>query len=96
MQQKTYYHEHIQLFSRVSEMEDLTLFSFRIPKALAARTEAAAKRLGVSKSEYARRAMEEFNHRVMQERMAELSQRLAKHSAAAALSMEGSSTDGLA
>jgi predicted DNA-binding protein len=84
------------IIQRVSEMEDLTLFSFRIPKALAARTEAAAKRLGVSKSEFARRALEEFNHRVMQERMAELSQRLAKHSAATALSMEGGTTDGLA
>jgi hypothetical protein len=35
-------------------MDDLTYFSLRILKTLAARIEATAKRLGVSKSEYAR------------------------------------------
>jgi hypothetical protein len=76
-------------------MEDLISFSLRIPKALAANIEATAKRLGVSKSEYARRAMEEFEERLMQERIAELSRQLAAHSASAALSMEGSTSDGL-
>jgi hypothetical protein len=76
-------------------MEDLISFSLRIPKALAANIEATAKRLGVSKSEYARRAMEEFEERLMQERIAELSHQLAAHSASAALSMEGSTSDGL-
>ncbi len=35
-----------------------------------------AKRLGVSKSEYACRAMEEFEERLMHERIAELSRQL--------------------
>ena len=76
-------------------MEDLISFSLRIPKALAANIEVTAKRLGMSKSEYARRAMEEFEERLMQERIAELSRQLAAHSASAALSMEGSTSDGL-
>ena len=76
-------------------MEDLISFSLRIPKTLAASIENTAKRLGVSKSEYARRAMEEFEERLMQERIAELSRQLAVHSASAARSMEGSTWDGL-
>jgi predicted transcriptional regulator len=76
-------------------MEDLISFSLRIPKALAANIEATAKRLGVSKSEYARRAMEEFEERLMQERIAELSRQLAAQGASVALSMEGSTSDGL-
>lgn len=76
-------------------MDDLTSFSLRIPKALAHSIEAAAKRLGLSKSEYARRAMEEFDHRMMQERIAELSQRLAPDSAAASRAMDASTADGL-
>ena len=76
-------------------MADLTSFSFRIPKSLAASIATAAKRLGLSKSEFARRAMEELNERLMQERMAEISQRLAAQSAAAARSMANSTSDGL-
>lgn len=76
-------------------MEELTSFSLRIPKTLARNIEAAAKRMGLSTSEYARRALEEFDHRMMQERIAELSQRLASHSAAAAQAMEASTSDGL-
>jgi Ribbon-helix-helix protein, copG family len=76
-------------------MDDLISFSLRIPKALAASIEVTAKRLGVSKSEYARRAMEEFEERLMQERIAELSRRLAGHSASAAGFMENSTSDGL-
>lgn len=76
-------------------MEELISFSLRIPKTLAASIEATAKRLGVSKSEYARRAMEEFEERVMHERIAELSRRLAAHSASASYSMADSTSDGL-
>jgi hypothetical protein len=68
---------------------ELTSFSLRIPKTLAASIEVTAKRLGMSKSEYARRAMEEFEQRLMEDRIAELSRRLAAHSASAARSMEG-------
>ena len=76
-------------------MEELTPFSFRIPKGLAKTVEAAAKQLGVTKSEYARRAIEELNHRVMQDRIAGLSRRLAAGSAAASRSMDATSADGL-
>lgn len=76
-------------------MDDLVSFSLRIPKALAASIAATASRLGLSKSEYARRAMEEFEQRLMQERIADLSRQLAAHSASAAQSMEGSTSDGL-
>ena len=75
-------------------MEELISFSLRIPKTLAASVEVTAKRLGVSKSEYARRAMEKFEEYVMHERIAELSHQLAAHSASAARSMEGSISDG--
>jgi predicted DNA-binding protein len=77
-------------------MEDLITFSFRIPRSLAGNIEVAAKQLGLSKSEYARRALEEFDHRMMQERMAQLSHRLAAHSATVAAAMDESTSDGLA
>jgi predicted DNA-binding protein len=77
-------------------MDDLVSFSLRIPRTLAAHIDATAKRLGVSKSEYARRAMEAFEERLMQERMADLSRQLSAHSASAAQSMEDSAADGLA
>jgi hypothetical protein len=39
--------------------------------------------------------MEEFEQRLMEERTAELSRRLTAHNAAAARSMQGSTSDGL-
>jgi hypothetical protein len=39
--------------------------------------------------------MEEFEQRLMEDRIAELSRRLAAHNASAARSMEGSTADGL-
>jgi predicted transcriptional regulator len=77
-------------------MDDLISFSLRVPRALAAGVKAAAKQMGVSRSEYARRALEHFQAQYMQDRMAELSRRVAKESAEAGRSMEGSSADGLA
>jgi predicted DNA-binding protein len=68
--------------------DSLTIFSLRIPKDLAQRIAVEAKRAGLSKSEYARRAMEE--------RMAHLSTKLAAHSAAAHADMESSISDGIA
>jgi predicted DNA-binding protein len=76
-------------------MESLTTFSLRIPKDLARRIALEAKRSGLSKSEYARRAMEEFSQQRMQERMAYLSTQLAAHSAAAHDAMESSISDGI-
>ena len=78
-----------------SAMEDLISFSLRIPKDLARSIESESKRCGLNKSEYARRALEDFNRRVMQARIAEISQRLAYQSAAATESMEPSTSDGL-
>jgi len=77
-------------------MESLTIFSLRIPKDLAHRIAVEAKRAGLSKSEYARRAMEEFNQQRMEERMAHISTKLAAHSAAAHADMESSISDGIA
>jgi metal-responsive CopG/Arc/MetJ family transcriptional regulator len=77
-------------------MDDLISFSVRLPRDLAAGLEAAAKQLGVSRSEYARRALEHFQTQLMQDRMAELSRRVAKDSADAAGSMETSVAEGLA
>jgi hypothetical protein len=76
-------------------MDDLISFSFRVPRDLAAGVKAAAKQLGVSRSEYARRALEQFQAQQMQVRMAELSHRVARESADAARSMQGSGGDGL-
>ncbi len=76
-------------------MEALTTFSLRIPKDLARQVAAEAKRSGLSRSEYARRAMEAFNQQQMQSRMAELSAQLAAHSAAVAEAMDASVSDGL-
>ena len=77
-------------------MDDLTTFSFRIPKPLARSVEAEAKRSGVNRSEYTRRALEELNHRLMQERITELSLQLTSQSATSAQAMESSTSDGLA
>jgi hypothetical protein len=79
----------------VQAVEELIAFSLRIPRRLAKGAEAAARELGLSKSEYARRAIEELNHRVMQERIAKLSHSLAAASAAAAQAMDAASSDGL-
>jgi hypothetical protein len=76
-------------------MESLTTFSLRIPKELARSIAVEAKRAGLSKSDYARRAMEEFNQQRMQERMAYLSVELTAHSAAAQTAMESSIADGI-
>jgi predicted DNA-binding protein len=76
-------------------MESLTTCSFRIPKDLARRIAVEAKRAGLSKSEYARRALEEFNPQRMQERMAYLSRHVAAHSAAVHAAMEASISDGI-
>jgi len=76
-------------------MDELTAFSLRIPKSLAANIAKTAKQLGISKSEYARRALEEFYEQLMQDRMAKLSKKLAAHSLEVARSMDTSTADGL-
>jgi predicted DNA-binding protein len=76
-------------------MDEMISFSLRIPREMAAGVEAAAKHLGVSRSEYARRALEQFQAQQIHDRMAELSRQLARQSADAARSMENSGVDGL-
>ena len=76
-------------------MEELVAFSLRIPRWLAKSAESAARELGLSKSEYTRRAIEELNDRVMQERIAKLSHRLAAASTAVAKEMDAAIGDGL-
>jgi hypothetical protein len=76
-------------------MEDLIYLWIRLSRALAAGVKAAAKQMGVSKAEFARRALEHFQVQHMQDQMADLSRRVAKESADAGRSMEGSSADGL-
>jgi predicted transcriptional regulator len=73
-------------------MESLPLFSFRISKELARRLAVEAKRAGLSKTAYVRRALEEVT---LQQRMAHLSRQLAAHSAAAQAAMQASLPDGL-
>jgi predicted transcriptional regulator len=79
----------------IGRVEDLISFSLRVPRALAAAVRTAAKQMGISRSEYARRALEQYQSQQMQERMADLSRRVAQESAEAGRSMEGSGADGL-
>lgn len=72
-----------------------TLFTFRAPASFVAETAKLAKRVGLTRSEYARRAIEEMNQRLMHERIGGLSRALAAQSAAANRAMDGSLKDGL-
>jgi hypothetical protein len=65
-----------------TRMEDLIPLSLQVSRYLAARIEVSAKRLGLSTEEYAQRAMEELEERLMQGRITELSHQLATHGAA--------------
>jgi hypothetical protein len=65
-------------------MEDLIPLSLQISRYLAARIEVSARRLGLSKTEYAQRAMEELEERLMQVRITELSHQLGADISAAA------------
>jgi predicted transcriptional regulator len=76
-------------------MDAYTNFSFRLPEALDRDVAEAAELSGLTKSEYARRALEEFNHRQMQERIGQLSTLLSAQSAAAAAAMDEAVSDGL-
>lgn len=76
-------------------METSAQFSFRAPTPFIAETEAAARLAGLSRSEYARRAIEAMNRRVMEERIATLSRQLSALSLAEAEAMDNASADGL-
>lgn len=76
-------------------MEIQALFSFRATKPFVEETTQSAKLTGLSRSEYARRAIEEMNHRVMQERIAKLSKQLSTQSRVANDAMDEATQDGL-
>ena len=80
---------------RMYFMETSTQFSFRAPAPFIAETEAAARLAGLSRSEYARRAIEEMNRRVMAERIAALSKQLAVLSSAEGEALDDATADGL-
>ncbi|MBA3625912.1 MAG: antitoxin of toxin-antitoxin stability system [Methylibium sp.] len=76
-------------------METTSQFVFRAPESFVRETAEAARLSGLSRSEYARRAIEEANARAMQMRMAALSRRLAGQTADENEALDGSAPDGL-
>ena len=76
-------------------METTSQFVFRVPDSFVRETTEAARLSGLSRSEYARRDIEEANTRAMHARMAALSRSLALQSAAEAEVLDGSVSDGL-
>ena len=76
-------------------MEAQALFSFRVTKPFVEETTQSAKLAGLSRSEYARRAIEEMNHRVMRERIAMLSKQLSAQSLAVNEGLDDTTADGL-
>ena len=76
-------------------MEAQALFSFRATKPFVDETTQSAKLAGLSRSEYARRAIEEMNHRVMRERIAMLSKQLSAESLAVNEALVDTTADGL-
>ena len=59
--------------TREGALEIQALFSFRVTRPFIDEITQSAKLAGLSRSEYARRAIEAMNHRVMRERIAVLS-----------------------
>jgi hypothetical protein len=76
-------------------MDSQTLFSFRVTKPFVDETTQSAKLAGLSRSEYARRAIEEMNHRMMCERIAMLSKQLSGQSLSINEALEDATADGL-
>lgn len=76
-------------------METTSQFVFRAPESFVRETAEAARLSGLSRSEYARRAIEEANARAMQGRIATLSRKLAAQTTSEADALDGSAPDGL-
>ncbi len=76
-------------------MDSTSQFAFRAPESFILETAEAARLSGLSRSEYARRAIEEANARAMRGRITALSLRLAVQTAAEADALDGSASDGL-
>jgi hypothetical protein len=71
------------------------LFSFRVSESFVDTTTQYAKLTGVSRSEYARQAIEEKNRRIIEERIHMLSKQLSAQSLAVNESLDDTITDGL-
>jgi predicted DNA-binding protein len=71
------------------------LFSFRVTESFVDTTTQYAKLTGVSRSEYARQAIEEKNHRIMAERIHILSKQLSAQSIAVNEALDDTLSDGL-
>ena len=76
-------------------MEATSQFIFRVPESFVRETAEAARLSGMTRSEYARRAIEEANARAMRTRISALSRELAAQTSAETLALDGSSPDGL-
>lgn len=77
-------------------MEATTQFAFRASESFVRETAEAARLSGLSRSEYARRAIEEANARAMQSRIGALSRRLAGQTEDEAEALDGTASDGMA
>lgn len=75
-------------------MESTSQFVFRAPDSFHRETAEAARLSGLSRSEYARRAIEEANARAMRGRIASLSRRLSAQTTTETEALDGSVSDG--
>ena len=89
------YNSHIHFRFSKAAMEAQSLFSFRVTKPFVDETTQSAKLAGLSRSEYARRAIEEMNRQVMRGRIAMLSKQLSAQSLALNAALDDSTGDGL-
>jgi predicted DNA-binding protein len=71
------------------------LFSFRVTESFVDTTTQYAKLIGLTRSEYARVAIEEKNRRIMEERIHMLSKQLSAQSLAVNEALEDTISDGL-
>ena len=76
-------------------MEATAQFVFRAPESFVRETAEAARLSGLSRSEYARRVIEEANARAMQGRIAMLSRRLSAETQAETDELDATAADGL-
>lgn len=76
-------------------MKNQPLFSFRVTESFVDTTTQHAKLTGLNRSEYARQAIEEKNHQVMEERIRLLSKQLSAQSLAVNQTLDDTVSDGL-
>jgi hypothetical protein len=76
-------------------MDSTSQFIFRAPESFVRETTEAARLSGMSRSEYARQAIEVANARAMHNRIAGLSRRLTAQAAGEVDALDGTAGDGL-